>query len=75
MVTRTRLKPELTATVGRWEYIWCHCLVKIGGGGGSFTHECDGCGNANLRFIQTLESPDNRQQIWVAEQMPQRRKA
>jgi hypothetical protein len=30
-----RVKPELVATVGQWLYLDCHCMVKMGGTGGS----------------------------------------
>lgn len=54
MNERRRLKPEFAATVGQWEYVWCHCLVNFGNRGVTFTEECWACGNTNLRFIHTL---------------------
>jgi hypothetical protein len=65
MIERTRLKPELAATVGQWEYICCHCIVITGRVGVSFTYKCDACGNTNLRFIHTLENLKNKMQIDV----------
>jgi hypothetical protein len=54
MRERTRIKPELAATIGEWDYVCCHCIVKTGSGV-SISYECDACGNTNLRFIHTLE--------------------
>jgi hypothetical protein len=56
---------ELAATVGQWEYVSCHCLVKLGTGGVSFTYECEACGNTNLRFIHTLEHVEDKMLITV----------
>jgi hypothetical protein len=50
---------------GQWAYIVCHCIVKIGRSGVSFTYECDACGNTNLRFIHTLEPLEDKRQIAV----------
>lgn len=66
MIEGTRVKPELAATVGQWEYVCCHCLVKTGSSLTGLTYECDACGNTNLRFIHTLESLDGtKRQITV----------
>jgi hypothetical protein len=65
MIEGTRLNPELEATVGQWEYVSCHCLVKLGRGGVSFTYECAACGNTNLRFIHTLEHTEDKRLIMV----------
>src|SRR5258705_11645192 len=50
---------------GQWEYISCHCLVKTGTSGVTFTYDCDMCRNTNLRFIHTLEHREDMSQIWV----------
>ena len=50
---------------GQWEYIWCHCIVKIGRSGVSVGYECAACGNTNLRFIHTLEHLEDKRQIDV----------
>jgi hypothetical protein len=65
MFAGTRVKPELAATMGQWDYIGCHCLVKMGSGAVSFTYECEACGNNNLRFIHTLEKVDDGKQVSV----------
>jgi hypothetical protein len=66
LIGRTRLKPALAATIGRWEYVACHCLVKIGTSGvRDFAYQCDACRNTNLRFIHTLESVKDHAQIQV----------
>jgi hypothetical protein len=65
MIDGTLVKSELAATVGRWAYMGCHCIVKIGHGGVTISRECDACGNTNLRFIHTLENMDTDQQIQV----------
>jgi hypothetical protein len=65
MLAGTRVKPDLSATVGQWDYICCHCIVKWTNGGVSVTYECAACGNTNLRFIHTLEHLENQRQISV----------
>ncbi len=65
MIEGTRVQPETAATVGRWAYMSCHCIVKTGRSGVTITYECAACGNSNLRFIHTLENIDTEQQIQV----------
>jgi len=66
MIEGTRVKPELAATVGNWDYLGCHCLVEIGSGViAEITYQCDACGNTNLRFVHTLASLDDKRQINV----------
>ena len=62
---RMRLNGALAATVGEWEYVRCHCLVKFGPSGAHITNECDACSNRNLRFIHTLENVEDHRLIWV----------
>jgi hypothetical protein len=59
----TRVKPDLAATAGQWDYVCCHCLVRWGTGGVSFTYKCGACGNTNLRYIHTLEHVEDGRQI------------
>ena len=55
-MSQSRVLSELVATVGQWEYVNCHCIVKFEGRSGVFiTYRCEACGNTNLRFIHTLE--------------------
>jgi hypothetical protein len=61
MFAGTKVNPDLAATMGQWDYIGCHCIVKWGSGGVSITYECAACGNNNLRFIHTLENEDGKQ--------------
>lgn len=63
MIEQTRTEVELAATAGQWEYVSCHCIVKLGSGV-TMSYECDVCGNTNLRFIHTLEHHDKRV-VWV----------
>ena len=66
MIEGTRLKSELAATVGQWEYVCCECMVNVGSGAiAIITRACDACGNTNLRFIHTLESVEDRKLIDV----------
>jgi hypothetical protein len=67
MIERTRIKPELAATVGQWEYVCCHCLVDFGSASliVQITHECEACGNTNLRFFHTLENLEDKKLIEV----------
>lgn len=65
---KSRMSAELAATAGQWEYICCRCIVKFDRASGvtsSFTYECAVCGNANLRFIHTLEHRGDKRQISV----------
>lgn len=65
MLLTSRIKPELQATAGKWEYIGCHCIVSLGAVGVSFTYECAACDNHNLRFIHTLENIEDKRLIFV----------
>ncbi len=65
MIEGIRFRDELAASVGRWAYECCHCIVKMGTGGVSISYECAACGNTNLRFIHTLENIDTGRQIEV----------
>lgn len=61
-----RMRPEFTTTIGNWSYICCDCIVNIPTTGGvTVSHECDVCGNTNLRFMHTLEHLDDGRQIRV----------
>lgn len=61
------LTPELSATIGQWEYVCCHWFVEVGTTGVSciITYQCAACSNTNLRFIHTLESVKDNRQIKV----------
>lgn len=58
-------KAQLLATAGEWEYVSCHCIVKLGTGGVVMSYECEACGNGTLRFIHTLEHVETEKTIWV----------
>lgn len=66
MIEGTRVKPELAATVGQWEYVCCECFVQVSTGiSAVFSYECAACRNSNLRFIHTLEHMTDGRQILV----------
>lgn len=61
-----RLKPELAATVGQWEYLCCECNVNLGSGVRAIiTRDCLACGNYNLRFFHTLVNLEDHRLIEV----------
>ncbi len=60
------ITPELSATLGAWAYLDCHCLVEIRGSGVSgITYQCEACGTTSLRFVHTLENLTDARQIQV----------
>lgn len=68
MIETSRIKPELQATAGQWNYLQCQCIVPNHTGRGVtavFTYECSACTNTNLRFIHSLEHEETKQQIMV----------
>jgi len=65
MIEGTRVKPELAATAGQWEYILCFCIVQLGSGVSSSGPECDACGNSNLRFVHVVQNTTDQRQIMV----------
>ncbi|HTU49418.1 MAG TPA: hypothetical protein VMF56_02425 [Acidobacteriaceae bacterium] len=62
-----RIKPELAATAGQWEYLRCQGSVNLPSPGmrGNITLECAACGNANLRFTHIRENINDEHQICV----------
>lgn len=65
MIEGTRIKPELGATAGQWEYICCYCIVQLASGVEWSGPECAACGNRNLRFIHVIQNNDDERQVWV----------
>lgn len=65
MAENSRMTPEMACTVGRWDYICCHCIVRIKTGFTCSGPECAACGNLNLRFVHTLEHLEDGRQIEV----------
>lgn len=65
MSTGTRVKPELAATAGQWEYVCCYCVVQLRSGVTNSGPECDACGNCNLRFVHVVQSNTDHRQILV----------
>jgi hypothetical protein len=64
---KSRIKPELSATVGQWAYICCQCLIQFETGSGVTCSgpECMACGNANMRYEHVLENMEDGRQIIV----------
>jgi hypothetical protein len=66
IMERNRVKPELAATIGQWEYVCCECIVNLGCGVRAIiTRDCAACGNNNLRFYHTLEHLEDHRLIEV----------
>lgn len=67
MSQTSRVLPELAATAGQWEYLFCYCIVKIETGFGVTTSgpECAACHNTNLRFVYILEHEEDGRLINV----------
>lgn len=62
----SRMRPEMTATIGQWVYVWCECHVRLPSGiTVAFLYQCAACSNSNLRFIHILERVETKEQIWV----------
>src|SRR5262245_1916467 len=64
---RKKLKPELEATIGQWEFVCCETWIHIATSISThITQQCQGCGNTNIRFLHTLQhAEDKTRQITV----------
>jgi len=65
MIEGTRVKPELAATAGQWEYICCYCMVRLASGVTTSGPDCDACGNCNLRFVHVIQNDTDHRQLLV----------
>ena len=58
----TRMRPEFASTAGEWDFISCHCYVRLAASiSVCITNECAACGNTNIHFSHTLQHTDGRQ--------------
>jgi len=62
--SNSRMKPEMEATVGQWEYIHCSCMIE-GPGFADFPVKCQACGFPTVRYTHTLKNQNSGRELYV----------